>query len=365
MKNGQEQQGTLNLRAGEMVQVRDVDEILATLDERARLEALPFMPEMLKFAGQRFRVSARADRTCDRVERKGIRNMLGAVHLEGVRCDGGFHDGCDAACLIYWKEAWLKRVDDRTGGPSGAPGKQSVSRDTLPQAERIFAATTKGRSADGNDTIYSCQATESLEYTSAPSVGQTHSYFEDVRCGNVRWYEAARAYLVERFNAFQQTRGGTNYPPLEGALAKTPVQTLDLKPGELVQVRTRKEIVDTLDIEGKNRGLTFDREMLIYCGGSYRVLKRVEKIIDEPSGKMMPMKRDCVILEGAVCTSRYHGLCQRRIYAFWREIWLRRTNEERRAPRGGGEGSFATFVAMSAMKMIGRRLFRRKIEAEG
>ena len=38
----------LNLRAGEWVEVRSREEIVATLDEDARLEDLPFMPEMLQ-----------------------------------------------------------------------------------------------------------------------------------------------------------------------------------------------------------------------------------------------------------------------------------------------------------------------------
>jgi hypothetical protein len=39
----------LNLRVGEIVEVRSEAEILATLDERAELESPPFMPEMLQF----------------------------------------------------------------------------------------------------------------------------------------------------------------------------------------------------------------------------------------------------------------------------------------------------------------------------
>ena len=67
--------------------------------------------------------------------------------------------------------------------------------------------------------------------------------------------------------------------------------------------------------------------MTIYCGGEYKVLRRVEKIIDEKTGKMMRMKNDCIILEGVVCTARYshfRRLCPRAIYPYWREIWLKR-----------------------------------------
>ena len=348
----------LNLRRGDMVEVCSVDEILATLDSRARLDGLPFMPEMLAFAGLRFQVAGRADRTCDRVERKGIRLMVDAVHLEGVRCNGASHDGCDALCLIYWKEAWLKRAD---ASANAAPAKPQSSLDAArerPAIGHIFEHTRKGQADDGAP-IYSCQATEELDYTAAPPADERHSYWVDVKCGNVPWHEAARTWLVERFNKFQAARGGTQYPPLGGTITKTPIKTLDLQPGELVQVRTREEIQQTIDIEGKNRGLSFDREMLPYCGGSYRVLKRVTKIIDEPNGRMMLMKRDCVILDGVVCQSRYHGLCQRAIYPYWREIWLRRVPESAASTRPTGEGSFGMFVLSNAFGMVARRLFGR------
>ena len=55
----------LGLRAGDWVEVRSAAEILATLDERGRLDALPFMPEMLQYCGRRFRVFKSAHKTCD------------------------------------------------------------------------------------------------------------------------------------------------------------------------------------------------------------------------------------------------------------------------------------------------------------
>jgi hypothetical protein len=307
------------------------------------------MPEMLAFAGRRFRVAGRADRTCDRVERKGLRTMSGTIHLEGVRCDGAHHGGCEAMCLIYWKEAWLKPVDN------------PIDIGSVPMTEsadlaRIFEHTRKPQPESG-EPIYSCQATEELDYTSPLVPGAKHSYWADVRCGNVPWHEAARTWIVERFNAFQLRRGGSQYPPVGGSGTRTPSEELHFRPGDLVQVRTREEIFRTLDVEGRNRGLSFDREMLPYCGGTYRVLRRVTKIIDEPSGRMMSMKRDCLILDDVVCKSRYHGLCQRAIYPFWREIWLRPASKHARAT---GEGSFVAFVVVNALRMLGRRLSGRR-----
>src|SRR5436190_601573 len=59
----------LGLRAGEWVEVRSAEEILATLDERGCLDALPFMPEMLEYCERRFRVIKAAHKTCDTIAR--------------------------------------------------------------------------------------------------------------------------------------------------------------------------------------------------------------------------------------------------------------------------------------------------------
>src|ERR1700752_1335419 len=106
----QQSQHVLNLRAGEWVQVRSAQEILATLDQRQSLDGLPFMPEMLEYCGKSFRVYKSAHKTCDTVREYVIRRMHATVHLEELRCDGGAHDGCQAGCLLFWKEAWLKRT---------------------------------------------------------------------------------------------------------------------------------------------------------------------------------------------------------------------------------------------------------------
>ena len=100
----------LDLKAGEWVEVRSQAEILETLDEQGRLENLAFMPEMLQYCGAEFRVYKRADKTCEYTQGWSIRRMKDSVHLEGLRCDGTGHDGCQAGCLIFWKEAWLKRA---------------------------------------------------------------------------------------------------------------------------------------------------------------------------------------------------------------------------------------------------------------
>ena len=117
-----------------MIEVRSKEEILSTLDRNGCLDGMPFMPEMFKCCGKRLRVYKRAHKTCDTINNSGGRKVKNAVHLEQVRCDGEAHGGCQAECLIFWKEAWLKRASNLPLGrcDSGAlPESPPDARDAV------------------------------------------------------------------------------------------------------------------------------------------------------------------------------------------------------------------------------------------
>jgi hypothetical protein len=92
-------------------------------------------------------------------------------------------------------------------------------------------------------------------------------------------------------------------------------------------VKSRDEIQKTLTNQGRNRGLWFDREMLALSGGVYRVKERVARVIDERTGELIELGRDCITLEDVYCPANYsvgRWFCPRRIPPFWRECWLER-----------------------------------------
>src|SRR5690606_15918944 len=97
------------MKSGDLVEVRSKEEILRTLDKRGCMDGLPFMPQMFNYCGRRFRVYKRAHKTCDTIAGTGGRRLEAGVHLD-LRCDGRAYGGCQAACLLFWKEAWLKPV---------------------------------------------------------------------------------------------------------------------------------------------------------------------------------------------------------------------------------------------------------------
>jgi hypothetical protein len=338
------------LCAGDWVEVKSQEEILASLDQGGNLEGMPFMPEMLKYCGKRFRVYKRAYKTCDYSKTMESRRVPAAVHLEGLRCTGEAHGGCQAECLLFWKDAWLKPVSDPVSPPA-APPKVGVARCT---EEQLHAAT---RASNQPEPVYSCQATRIPRFTSPLPPSDLTQYVEAYASGNVRLREILPPIIfrfyqrivhsrlnysgipVPLYDWFQRLCGGLPYPERPGLVPmdqKTPRgEPLNLQPGELVRVKSYQEILATINGEGMNRGLLFSKELVPYCGQVSRVHSRVTRIVDEKNGKMLNFKNDCIVLENMTCQARYNeGLshCPRSNYSYWREIWLERVGHDQAQP---------------------------------
>jgi len=298
------------------------------------------MPEMLQFCGKQFRVYKSAHKACDTIDWGTQRRIENAVHLEGLRCDGSGHDGCGAGCLIYWKEAWLKRVGDSPGDSAHSPrdDAREASGEAGCTRETLFAAT---RTEDETgETIYSCQATELIRASvSTIPWWALWQYVRDIRSGNAGVVSVIRGLAVGLFNKFQKVNrriaprhtlfgDGKPYPFVTGHLkGTTPQSNLMLKPGELVEVKSKDAIFETLNERDMTRGLRFDGEMLQFCGRRGRVERRIERIIDEKTGRMLPINSDSFVIEGFVCPGTYHRSCPRASPLWWRENWLERVEE--------------------------------------
>ena len=281
--------------------------------------------------------------------------MADAAHLEGVRCDGSSHGGCQAGCLLFWKSAWLKRVD---GKHLEREPVETICEPPLPVNGRLavrdldrLTRATRASDLPGErgDERYRCQATELFRATTLLRWWDPRPYREDLVSRNVCirdfvHYAAIAALNIlmrlphrligsllnnkfamqvrrvvgnrahsERNNqptVYSRTVSGgdlmvsresprsvhnsqrtaapcsafSQYDSREdakvfGIVCRAPIQAfadlpvqrhrrelLDLQPGELVQVRSKNEIEQTINGQGKNRGLSFVREMVPYCG---------------------------------------------------------------------------------------------------
>ena len=149
-----------------------------------------------------------------------------------------------------------------------------------------------------------------------------------MRLNGVPPLEVIRNVAIAAYSKFYRKLTGKAYPHLAGTLKRTPTESLGLQAGEWVVVKSKEEILATLDTGGRNRGMTFDSEMLPYCGQRFRVLRRAERIIEEATGRLIEPPGVCIILENVICTSRYRRSCPRSIFPYWREIWLRRATAD-------------------------------------
>jgi hypothetical protein len=345
------------LRAGDLVEVRSREEILATLDAGGRIEGMPLMPEMLKYCGRRLKVAAIAHKTCDTAQRTGGRKLNRMVHLLGARCDGSAHGGCEADCNLFWREEWLKPVS--TAREEATPSPAARAAAGCDEA-RLHALT---RVQDrGDEPVYACQATELYAASRPLAWWDVRQYVRDVRTGNhsigtairIICLAAARqltrlpiGYRLSRaiYEYIHRCMTGRPAPEVQGVIPPdepTPCTKLDLEPGEVVRVRPAGAIAATLNVNNKNRGMWFDREQLPFCGGTYRVQRRVTRIIDERTGRMLAMRSPCITLEGVECPAHYSTgrlLCPRAIKSYWREDWLERVappDTHHGRPRAGG-----------------------------
>jgi hypothetical protein len=304
---------------GDVVEVKSLDEILSTLDADGKLEGMPFMSEMARHCGRRFRIVRRADKTC--VEGFPLRRLERTVFLEGLRCDGSAHDGCQRSCLLFWKEAWLRPCDANVR-PAGDGAGAETAAGNYPCRSVEDLPTRKG-------DRFLCQSTE----LAAATIGDfprwnLRYYVHDLLRGEITLPWLGRILWRSVKNKVRRCLGLKLIERVEGCQPKPPRGDLDLQPGEWVEVKSAEEIRTLIDAEGKNHGLSFELEMLQHCGLRYQVAYPLRKVIVEEPGRQSTGKivalTNTVVLDGVDCRGLCMKNCPRANFFWWREAWLRR-----------------------------------------
>ena len=281
------------------------------------------MPEMMNYFGKSFTVAAQVERACDTIGRTGARRLPETVVLDDLRCDGSAHAGCQSQCRLYWKEAWL-----RPASSNGSPGRP-VDGDGLAHLRELASASVPASESTLDQPVFRCQATEMVRASEPVGWWSLRSFTHELTGGNVRVWQFVPIMLRIVLEEIGRRVGFLSSNPFRpkqlanGSGVRGPRGGLE--PGQLVRIRTKQEICGTLNKQGKNRGLWFDREMMPYCGHTARVTTKVERFIDERTGRLVQLASDCYILDEVVCRS-YHSegrwFCPRAIYPWWREAWL-------------------------------------------
>ena len=93
--------------------------------------------------------------------------------------------------------------------------------------------------------------------------------------------------------------------------------SLKLRVGDWVEVRSREEILRTLDRKGQLEGLPFMPQMFQYCGRRFKIYRRAHKTCDTVFPVRGRRMAGAVHLETR-CNGLGYGECQAGCLIFWK-----------------------------------------------
>ncbi|MCK4790518.1 MAG: hypothetical protein KAV87_42675 [Desulfobacteraceae bacterium] len=338
-----------NLRIGTIVQVKREPEILATLDEHGAFDGLPFTCEMQEFCGGTYKVRMILNRI--HISGVGVRGIDDVVILEGVRCNGGAHGACGRACYLLFKGAWLnvlgkgKPISNISRTSGDLIDEPSFWKDGIQPCQGNGAALVKATKSLSSlnirqyihdlrvstwkprDIIWMLLFLLNRKWDARQPIwdlGMGNRSFGDLaRMTFMVLGQTARWYLDSSWRA--TLRNAKSEPIVKPKIPSS--QPLNLQPGELVKVKSREEILATLDSRENHKGLRFFGCMLNDCEKRLRVLSRVHSVVDEITGRQVKGIKNTVLLEDSICTGISYRGCPRLCFWLWREDWLKREVE--------------------------------------
>lgn len=199
---------------GQVVLIRSAAEVAATLDAEGKLEGLPFMPEMARLCGTRARVHRHVDKTC--VEGGGFRRMATTILLADLRCDGSSHDGCQRNCLFFWKQAWLKPVE----------------QEARPEDSEATSATALANLPTCENGQYLCQSTDLFAASQPMSRWNLTHFFTEIRRGELTLSGFLAIFIGTTFDRLRGLLGFRKVGSPTGSHRRNSMGDLDLRPGE-------------------------------------------------------------------------------------------------------------------------------------
>ena len=298
----------MNWKVGELVEIKKPCEIIKTLDSNLMLNGVQFMPEMLEYCGKIFVVHKIVNKVCCEKPSMIMRTFpkKDVLILKDLRCSGLYHNECQIACVLFWKDSWLK--------------KPSINKKTIEEINEEDLNCIKETKQKSKTN--SCQSTNLYNATKPiKNYEKLFIIYRNLKSGNYNFKDSVKKMILPTKNKLRKLLFG-EFPV--GTKEKTPTESLSLQVGDIVEVKSLQEIIETLDKNGKNRGLHFSLDMAEHCGKQFRVRSRLDRMILEWSGDLRQLK-NTVILENVYCNCPYtFGGCQRLAYQYFREIWLRK-----------------------------------------
>lgn len=133
--------------------------------------------------------------------------------------------------------------------------------------------------------------------------------------------------FMKRLSAFT-TGSGTRSKNKGQGIVEMSKPVTHFQVGDMVIVRSLKDIQVTLDSFDELKGCAFLEGMEQYCGTRQRIFKVMERFLDERDYRVKKT-RGIVLLEGVYCQGTpVFGRCDRSCLLFWREEWLEKVADQ-------------------------------------
>ena len=323
------------LRRGELVEVRSAAEILATLDDTERSEGLPFMPEMLAHIGRRFTVEARVERACDTINKGGrVRRMRQTrpARRPALRRLGPRRLRRGVPPVLEGGVAAQVADSGETGNvaPAAGAGADRALEDLARRTRDACRGRTSRLPLPGDGVRRGVGGARLVGF--AIVLARGHVRQRRVCC------DSSRSARGSSYEEIRRRLGLWSYPVKStGRREDRPARSSTSRPGTRVRIRPADEISETLDATLKTRGSGSTGRCFRTAAARAGSTGRVERFIDEGSGRMIELKSECVILDGVFCKghlSEGRWFCPRAIYSWWRDDWLERAEAETRLTIG-------------------------------
>ncbi len=171
--------------------VKPLAEIQEALNTNGTIDGLPFMPEMVKFCGQRVQVDRFANQVCANIGEVEIRQLADTVVLQVDRCDGQAQSGPAP------KDGRLTQTEvDATENCATEPRPTETNARPF-ESEMVRLSKHKiPKSCQVTSICYRCQATELGTATARTSAFNLRQYRVERKTNRVSIGQISR-FLVE------------------------------------------------------------------------------------------------------------------------------------------------------------------------
>jgi hypothetical protein len=276
------------IRTGDTVMIRPMEEIEKTLDHHMRTAGVDFMAGMARFCGQKAAVMKPVTYIWDEKAWRLLK-CKDLFILKGLVCDGRDlyqKEGCQRRCHYFWKSAWLKKI---------VPGVQGNTA----REEAV---------SEPSDDGAGCQLKGVYE--------AINTIFEDLNLFDRLWLMILRlrSALRRRILKFKRLLP-----------VKVPGPTVVNRSGtRSVRILPYAEIEKRLSPDGRTDSLQFVPAMRPFCGTTRHGVKRVKYFLDERDWKWRKL-RNVVLFDDTICSGQgiFRGKdCDRGCFFYWHESWL-------------------------------------------